>query len=207
MDTLRRFSFFLAFTIYTLLPSSILAEENIEISPFVGYRFGGEFEEAETEARLDIDDTRIKGLLVNVDYEANTQLEFLYSRQSSRLKSGETVAENVLFDLEIEYFHIGGTYLWPGENIRPFVASGLGLTHFNPDFSGADSTTRFSLNIGGGVKWFPNNHLGLRFDARAYGTLIDSGAAIFCGKGECRILVSGDGFIQYETNIGLVFRF
>ena len=91
--------------------------------------------------------------------------------------------------------------------MQPFVASGLGLTHFSPDFSGAESTTRLSMNIGGGVKWFPAEHVGLRFEARVYGTLIDGGAAIFFCMGECRVLVSGDGFIQYETNIGLIVRF
>ncbi len=186
-----------------------------EITPIFGYRFGGEFTDITAVSKLKVTDDNIAGFLVSFDKDARAQYEFLYSHQSSRLKTNASVGNNILFDMDIDYIQIGGTALWPElwpelrhqDKVTPFLAGGLGLTHMSPDISGSDSATRFSFNIGGGLKWFLNDRIGIRLEVRAYGTLFDNGSAIFCSNGNCDISVTGNLFSQFETNIGVFGHF
>ena len=193
---------YVVFIVSSLFTTTLQAQT--EITPFYGYRFGGEFKDTFSGTKLNITEDNNAGFLVSIDRDAHAQYEFLYSHQSSRVKTNTAVSD---FDVDIDYFHFGGTALWPRDSITPFLAGGLGLTHMSPDTSGSDSATRFSFNLGGGLKWFPSKRVGIRLDARAYGTLFDSGSAIFCTNGNCSVSVSGNLFTQFETNIGVVVRF
>ena len=193
---------YVVFIVSALFTTALQAQT--EITPFYGYRFGGEFKDTLTRTTVNISEENIVGFLVNIDRDAHSQYEFLYSHQSSEVTSN-TSTQN--FDVDIDYFHFGGTALWPNDNVIPFLAGGLGLTHMSPDISGSDSATRFSFSLGGGLKWFPGKRVGVRLEARAYGTLFDSGSAIFCTNGNCNFSVSGNLFTQFETNVGVIFRF
>ena len=193
---------YVVFIVSALFTTALQAQT--EITPFYGYRFGGEFKDTLTRTTVNISEENIVGFLVNIDRDAHSQYEFLYSHQSSEVTSN-TATPN--FDVDIDYFHFGGTALWPRDNITPFLAGGLGLTHMSPDTSGSDSATRFSFNLGGGLKWFPGKRVGIRLEARVYATLFDSGSAIFCTNGNCNFSVSGNLFTQFETNVGVIFRF
>ena len=113
---------------------------------------------------------------------------------------------NNAFDLEVHYLHLGGTVDVAQEKWTPFVSGGLGMTHLSPNRYGLDNETLFSLSLGGGLKWYPTNRLGLRFEVRGYGTLSDSSGSLFCDTG-CDLEVRGNLLPQYETNLGLIFRF
>lgn len=193
---------YVVFIVSSLFTTTLQAQT--EITPFYGYRFGGEFKDTLTRNTVKISEENIVGFLVNIDRDAHSQYEFLYSHQSSEVTSTTSTPN---FDVDIDYFHFGGTALWPNDNIIPFLAGGLGLTHMSPDISGSDSATRFSFSLGGGLKWFPGKRVGVRLEARAYGTLVNSGSAIFCTNGNCNFSVSGNLFTQFETNVGIIFRF
>ena len=85
-------------------------------------------------------------------------------------------------DLDIDYFQLGGTYLWDGKRAQPFMVATLGAAHLNPDGSG-DSETYFAFSIGGGWRLFPAERFGLRVEGRFYGTVLDSDSDIFCRTG------------------------
>jgi hypothetical protein len=142
-----------------------------------------------------------------MDVSPETQVEFLYSHQATELTPAGLFSPTSITDLDIDYFHLGGTYIWnPKRDLRPFIQATLGVTHFSPDRAGLSSETRFSFGIGGGVKYFFTKHLGLRLDGRALGTLLNSNSAIFCSGG-CTISVSGSTLWQFEGGLGLIFAF
>lgn len=172
----------------------------------MGYRFGGSVDDSVDDSKRDIGETSNWGLIIGDGYDPQRQIEFLYSHQGTEVESGLSAGSEA-FDLDIDYFHLGGTYFTRLDNrIEPFVSGGLGVTHMSPSLSGLDSETRFSLSVGGGMKWFPVERVGLRLEVRGYFTLMESDSAIFCSGG-CRFHVSGNGFAQFETNAGVVFRF
>ena len=57
----------------------------------------------------------------------------------------------------------------------------------------------------------PNSRLGIRLEARAYGTLMDANTDLFCQTGPdmniCAIRIDGSLLSQFELFAGVVFRF
>ena len=105
-----RISRFLA--LLSLFTVSVVSAQT-ELIPLFGYRLSGEFEEISTGSQLDVDDARNYGLVINIDEKPGSAYEFLYSKQSSVLRSDSILPSNALFDIDIEYFHLGGILLEP----------------------------------------------------------------------------------------------
>lgn len=181
-----------------------------EISPFFGYRVGGNFEDDETGEDYDIDDDTAFGLIVNLAAEANTQWEFGWSRSETAVDVPVVDGGPDKLDLDIDYFQLGGTYLWDGKRAQPFMVATLGAAHLNPDGSG-DSETYFAFSIGGGWRLFPAERFGLRVEGRFYGTVLDSDSDIFCRTGpennQCLIQSQSEILWQWQMLLGATYRF
>lgn len=181
--------------------------QNFEVTPFTGYRFGGSFEDSVTGFGLDINESETYGVVLGISMTPETQIEFLYSHQTTEIEPKGLFSPTSLTDLDVDYYHLGGSYIWnPKRDLRPFIQASLGVTHLNPDRAGLESEDRFSFGIGGGVKYFFTKHIGLRLDGRALATLLSSNSAIFCSGG-CTIRVEGSALWQFEGNLGLIFAF
>jgi len=107
--------------------------------------------------------------------------------------------------LDIDYFHIGGTFGVGQGNLNPYIAASLGATRFDPKSSTLGSETKFSLGLGAGVKWFPTNRVGLRLEGRLFGTLIDNESVAFSGPGGVLVVGHSDVLLQYNAIAGLIF--
>ncbi len=196
-----------AFLVLVLFPASALARGGIEITPYAGYRFGGEFEDGDSGEKLKLEDAPAWGLAVDFDYGKNGQIGFLYSHQSTKFRDENILPDNTQLDIDFDYLQFNSTYLFDGTHTRPYIAGGLGMAYLKPDYPGFNSTTRFSFSLGGGLKWYANKNLGIRFDVRGFGTILESGTAVFCANGACNIHVTGGGVFQLETSLGVIFRF
>jgi hypothetical protein len=182
--------------------------ETIEVTPFYGYRFGGKFEDADSGARLDIRDSPCWGGILDIALSEVTQLEFYYSRQETELHSDEDLfAATKLFDLDVDYYQLGGTLILSDGAWQPFVVGTLGATHLAADAPGTDSLTGFSLGLGGGVRFFPTEHLGLYLTGRGLFTFLEGDAAFRSESGDTTVTIEGDGFWQAEFQAGLIFAF
>ncbi len=191
-----------AFSAYAVPP-----EPNVEITPLIGYRSGGSFTDTNTGDDLDLDDSGSYGLVINVDNDANTQWEFIYSHQETSMQLTQLFMGQPVFDLDIDYFSFGGSYVWRDPRYVPFIGAGFGVTYMSPSDSQLDSETRAMLQVGGGYKIFLTKNIGLRLEGRAYMTALESDAAVFCGNGACFARVESDGFSQFELSAGLIARF
>lgn len=182
-----------------------------EITPFAAYRMGGQFEEKDGAGQFELKESDAQGIMLNVLANPNGQWELLYARQDTEANTQDFLADDPQIDLKIEYFHLGGTYLFDGDNTRPFIALTVGLSHFDPQLAGLHSESFFSASFGGGVQLNANKRLGVRLEGRVFSTFIDSDSSIFCGSaggsGTCLIQVDGTLLTQWEARAGLVFRF
>lgn len=202
----KRYLLIKVILVYYLGQSFALAAT--EFIPFAGQRLSGKFTESSTGVTLDVDDSGTSGFIINQDYEAGSQIEFLYSKQSSVLRAGNPVPTSALFDIDIEYIHIGGLVLNKlHEKSKSFIGAGLGITHFSPGFSGYSSESELSFSLSAGIKHTLTEHLGFRLGARFYGTPVNKNAAVFCGNGACDINFNGDLYTQYEATLGIMLRF
>ena len=182
-----------------------------EVTPYIGYRMGGSFDDETGQRDFELQDSDALGLIINGRVEENTQWEFLLGRQSTSVDTQGLFVDDPLLDINVDYFHLGGTYLFDGDSVRPFVALTLGATRFNPDPSGFGSETYFSAAFGGGWQFNASKRFGVRLEARAFTTFLDNDSSLFCqsdaGGAECLIAVESNTLTQWEARAGLVFRF
>lgn len=181
-----------------------MAADGLEFIPFVGYRVGGHVDEESTGDSWSTEDGRNLGFIFSRAASDSARYEFLYSHQDTRL--GDSATPEETFDLDIHYFQVGGTLDINQERVIPFVSGGIGMTHLSPGRRGFSNETRLSLSLGGGLKWYPSEQFGIRLEMRGYGTLMESSGSLFCDGG-CDLQLNGDLFPQFETNLGLIFRF
>jgi hypothetical protein len=187
-------------------------EPRFELTPYAGYRIGGEFEQQNGSAKYELDEGNSAGLIFNVvAYDVNTQWQVLYGQQRTSLKTPLSFDPSARLGLDVEYFQFGGTYLFEGEDMRPFVALTAGVTHFAPTLSGVDSESFFSGSISGGVQLFKTHRVGVRLQAGVFATFVSTDGAIFCHSGPqaagCAISIHGTALYQFEASAGVVFRF
>jgi hypothetical protein len=197
-----------------LLPLQAWCESgNFEITPYGAFSLGGDFLDESSDVEVGLDDSASFGVLMNLRESANTQWELLYSLQGTEADIVDPATMNTSVDIDIHYLQIGGTYQGDGDVARPYLAATLGATRFNVQDAGYDSDTFFSFSIGPGVQLWPDRRFGLRFEARAFGTLVKSGSDLFCvsdpggGNAGCAIVLEGDILWQFQAIAGVVFRF
>jgi hypothetical protein len=184
----------------------------VEVTPYGAYRFGGNIDVTDSDERFEFLDSPSYGLIVNIRHQANTQWEVLYSRQRSDAEFSDASSGNARIDVETQILQLGGTYQGEGNRVRPYLALTVGGTRINTHAAGADeSDTFWSGSIGVGLQIRPVDRIGLRLEARAYGTLMDSNTDVFCRTGPnqnvCAAGIDGSLLKQFETIAGIVFRF
>mgnify|MGYP001813048385 FL=1 len=197
--------------LFAVTPSAARAADDalgLEITPYGAYRFGGTFDVQDSDDAWEIQDSSAVGLIINLRERANTQWEFIYSQQASTARLSSTTQPTASIDLDVQYFQVGGTYQWEGDVIRPYLAATIGGTRVSAP---SESDAFFSGSIGLGLQIMPESRVGVRVEARAWGSLTDSSTNLFCNVGPeenvCAIRVDGSVLSQVETFAGIVFRF
>ncbi len=103
---------------------------------------------------------------------------------------------------------MGGTFFMQEVAPGDYVVGGIGATHVSPDRDDLNSETFLSANIGMGYMLPLGKHVGLRFEARGYGTLLDNDSTVFCGDNVgCLVTINGDAMYQGEVLAGFSIRF
>jgi opacity protein-like surface antigen len=180
---------------------------SIEITPFLGYDFGGSFDVFDFEfgrVNFELQDGESYGVIVDFPISRTFQVEAMAFRQPTTLEIDEGFfgPSFELSDLDIDYLQAG--LLWQGSlgQAKPFFTAGAGLARLNPDIPELDSETRFAFNLGGGVKTFFTPHFGLRFEGRLLViTLPEDNEELFCCRGE------DDALSQGHVALGFIFAF
>jgi opacity protein-like surface antigen len=160
------------------LPAQV-REGTVEISPFAGYLFGGEFSRGTTsifDFRVDVDDDATYGLRVGYNLTDTFQIE----AQASHTETAFVTDDDELFgsdgedlgELSIDYFMGYMTFNFGHRRAVPYITAGAGIARLDPDVPGtrARRDTRFTGSLGVGLKAFVNPHFGFRFDGRGYAT-------------------------------------
>ena len=182
-------------------------ETNFEITPFYGQMGGGKFEDPVTTADRDIASDNDWGVFLNLNADSpERQYELFYAQQSTEVQ-GE-----VPLDMDIKYLQLGGIVNFTDvKHAIPYFGMTVGATQFSPSVNGLDEETKISFSAGTGVKIPITNHFGVRFDARAFLTLLDTDGDLFCvssnGSGTCRIRASSDTLLQYHATLGFTLAF
>jgi opacity protein-like surface antigen len=158
------------------------------------------------------------GLDLGVFANEQIQVEFLWSRQDSKLLAAGTT-ELEITDLSVDNFmgnivyHFGDS----ASRVRPYLFGGLGATSYGSlSFRGLngqqrdiDGETKFATNWGGGVKLYPSERLGLKLGVRWTPTYIKTDPTGYWCDPYWGCFTVGDAQYsnQFEFAGGLFFRF
>ena len=195
-----------------LFPALLQAQEAAtEITAFGAYRFGGTFEEDDSDASYELNDSPSFGLILNLRHKDPTQWEIFYSQQRTEAEFSGATTNDPEVDIDLHVLQLGGTYQFEGEVARSYLAFTLGGTHVRTRSSESNRDTFLSGSIGVGMKFLPTSRVGIRVEARAYGTLVSSSTDLFCSTGPdlniCAIRLEGRMLSQVETFAGITVRF
>jgi hypothetical protein len=180
--------------------------KRFEITPFAGYMAGGEFEDPTTNAERDLEEDSTFGVFVDIAAESWRHYEILFADLDSEV-DGTTP-----FDMGVQYLQIGGTVSHPdAQSVIPYFGMTIGAARFSPDAPDLDDETKLAFSAGGGMRIPITDHFGVRFDARAFLTVLDGEGDLFCvsegGAGTCNIRAKSDTFLQYSASVGVTFAF
>lgn len=180
--------------------------QTVEVSPFAGYRFGGDFFERVTGQPVDLDGAPAIGGIVNVAMHDGLWFEGLFTHQDAQVSvPGGPLAPPARWRITVDHWLGGGLQEFGQGRARPFLTGMLGLTRYGAQ---GDNEIRFVLSAGGGVKLRPTRHLGGRLDGRVHATFADiDGRTIVCSPGFCLVALSTDVVWQAEFSAGLVIAF
>jgi hypothetical protein len=185
--------------------ASPLQAQGIEITPFGGYRFGGDFFELIAGRPVDTDGAPAIGAIVDVPLGEGLQVEGLFTHQDAHVEM-ESGSFGPLrrAKVTVDHFQGGALQEYQDGRIRPFATGMLGLTRYAGE---GDSEIRFSLGAGGGVKLFATENIGVRLNGQVSATFVYFDArAVGCSPGFCLVGLNTDVVWQIEFSAGLIVK-
>lgn len=175
------------------------------ISPFYGYRFGGQLQDPNTENKYSIKDSPSFGVVL--DYAPPgyfARFEALWSHQDSSIDfEGSNGLGSV--DLTVDVIQAGAVAEFGWDRFRPYLSAHVGATHYAYDAGGSD--TKFSFGFGAGVKAYLTRNLYLRADLRGYCTIAEAEGGFIFVDGVTVATFSGSTLWQGEASVGLGITF
>jgi hypothetical protein len=185
-----------------------------ELSATYGSMWGGNVESSMGTFRLGTGGSM--GFALDVPVRSGTTVELSYTRQDGTLDL-DSYGVTTLADMSVNYFQIGTLQsLRPGRVI-PFILGTLGATYYSPDVKSftigeetfsLESTTKFSLNLGLGLKAYfgEAQRVGLRASFKVLPTFYNTSGGMWVGTGGGGVSFSGSSIWQYEAAAGLTVR-
>ncbi len=201
-----------ALVIMTILPFESQAQKRVEITPFGGYMFGGRIRFYEGELR--IKDNGNYGIALSTEIRPDVQFELSWSQMQSNATFRPNYGYGYLegsFDVNVNYFQAGGVWEMDKGKIHPFGLFSLGATWFDAKDSKIEDVWRFSMALGGGVKVWFSDVVGIRLQGRFLVPMYFSGAGLFCGFGtggsNCGVSVgTSSTILEGDLTAGLIFK-
>lgn len=173
---------------------------------YAGWRFGGGFDDEVSGEPIDVADAEAFSLSLDFALDEAREVQVFYGRQETELEEIGVAPPLADAPLDVEYLHLGGTYFPDGLGRGVYAVGGLGVTRATLDAPGYDAETKLSANVGVGWLVPLGRHVGVRFEARAFGTLLDGDGGLFC-TGGCLVVLTGDALVQGELLVGISGRF
>ena len=180
--------------------------DRVEVTAFGGYRLGGDLYEIASERPVDADGAPSFGVVLNIPFTRETQIEALITHQQADFTvPAAEGGQGARFRVTVDHYQVGGLTELATGRARPFLTGLLGLTRYE---ASGDHELRFSASAGGGVKLFPTPRLGVRLDGRVFATLVDADADVLvCAPGICVGSINAWLVWQAELTTGVVVRF
>ena len=207
----RRHRLFIAIMLISIsLSIQEISAQAIEINGFAGWQLHGKAKLYDGDFR--INDAMNYGGKLSVALASTTQVEFSYMRSDTEGRFYPfigTIGDPV--SLSSNYIQLGGVQEVDLGMIKPFGTIGVGLTVWSPKSSQYNSKTQFSATVGGGLKIWLTDFLGIRLQGSMLMPMVWNGVGFGCGIGTGGSGCGGNVYtrvtpFQGEFSGGLILR-
>jgi hypothetical protein len=189
--------------------------KSIEITPYGGLFWSTTVNGS--SGKLTFDAAPEAGVVLGIplDWKSQLELVYLFARPQARFASTSSFyASSPAFPVTTQYLQLGGTTSFDQGTIEPFLAGGLGLAWFSPgsvEATGGGMMTiqpqdawLFAFHLGGGMKWWISEVIGLRFEARFLMPVLFSSGTFLSGPNGAALKVNaGIPILQGDVTVGL----
>jgi opacity protein-like surface antigen len=199
--------------------------KRFEFQPFSGFTGSGSIpliaEDGVQHGSIHVNSSYNYGATFAVNLNELDAVEALWQRQPTEGRlptefiAPHSPGNSPTFNLNLDQYHCNFLHHYKIADPRamPYVVAGLGATvyHANRDVRSV-SKAYFSFALGGGIKYFLTNHIGIRGEARWSPTLISaSDSKFWCsiGGSGAACVINLDASLQHQFHLtgGFVFRF
>lgn len=177
------------------------AYADVIITPMFGYTFGGEVE-GSNDKNYDLKGSESYGISIEIPVEKG-QIGLFYSYQSNELETLE-------YDTSIQYLMLQSRLNMPINNdALGYLGVGLGGSYTDVDW--ADNKYGFAASIYAGLEYKFTDNIAVTGQIRWLGTVVDNDSQSACysnqSSSNCYIKFESDWMNQFQSNVGMVFRF
>jgi len=148
----------------------------VEISPFGGGNFGGRLYAGSNSVfsqTVDVEASGTYGIRLGVNANRWLGIEAAFSTAKGDIEgrgsSGLFTSGQKLGELDVKQYELNALFNFGRKRVIPYFTLGAGATTFKVRATNVNVSddTRFSANMGIGLKVFFNPHFAIRFDGRA----------------------------------------
>lgn len=191
---------------------------SVEVTPVVGGYFGGTFDpgtlafyNGEASAGTEV----AYGFRLGFNVAEHFMIEGSYLQSDPKLEldgSGAIGAPSrSIGTMEMRLYEVNLLFPWGSGPVRPYFVLGGGVNTFHPDVPGYNASTdsRFTGNMGFGVKVFVSPNFGFRFEGKGRTTYINSDDEYYCDHYCDDYYYYGDSqwYLSGEATAGIVVAF
>lgn len=212
---------FLTVTI-PLFASPLAAQYKFEVTPHVGYRWGGSLDISNSGTpafpatalynKLSLQGSTSYGVGGGAYVSPNLLLDFDWMRQGTAIDARRVGGgtDGSVADFTMNTYHFGINYFVaePEAKLRPYIRIGLGWTASRPEVDGISTFNRFSGAIGGGVKYYIMKNFGVGAQIQYMPAYVYStNDGFWCGWYGCWAVSDGHYLNQADVSLMFSFRF
>ena len=175
---------FIALLLAILICSSQdISAQIIELNGFTGIHLGGTAKLYYGDFK--IEDAQNYGGKIAFGLSSTIFAELTYMRTNTEgIYYPELGSPSERIPFSSNYLHFGGLQeINLGERIAPYGTIGLGLVWWDPETDVIDGKTQFSITLGGGLKIWLTDMIGIRLQGSMFMPLLLNGYGFGCGIG------------------------
>ena len=210
INSVKLISVCLAVLIVLISGKTYSQDHKVEITPFGGYLLGGSVKFY--EGKFKVEDAACYGGMLAVQVSSGNFVEISYTGMTTQgnwkpYNDYEVSIPEGTVDMAVNHIQIGSVNELPLDNeaVRPYGTLSLGTTYFNIKDDDADDEWLFSVAAGLGLKYFFNERIGIRLQARLLLPVIYNGGGFYLGTGGSGMYVSTTApIVQGDFTGGLI---
>ncbi len=188
-----------------------LSAQTIELNAFTGWQLNGKAKLYDGEFRINNSQNYGGKLAVGISSTTFVEVSYMRTDTEGRYYPYYTGIQGDEVPFSLNYIQIGGLQEVDFGRIDPFGTFAVGLTVWSPKTSGYSGYTQFSLTVGGGLKIWLTDMLGIRLQGTMLMPMVYNGAGLGCGIGTGGASCGGGVYtritpFQGEFSGGIIIR-